>query len=447
VSRRTMSAVDHAWYRMDTPENLMMVHAIMWTDEPLDWDAVRSEVDDRMLERFPKFRQHPVPPAFPLGRAGWDDDPDFDTDRHLVRHRLRRPGDRRALAEYVSGQIPQALDPAHPMWQVHLIDGFGSGSAVLFRMHHSIADGITLTRVLMSLTTSDADHAGFTEPPPARGPLDQVAGLTWGLAGQGLRTVRDPARLLGAANATVRGTRRLAHLATIPRKPRSALAGEVGTVKQVTWTDHWPLPDIKRISRGAGVTVNDVLLSVLADALGRYLREEGTPLESVRVMVPVNLRPLDRPLTTELGNVFGEYVVTLPTGEMTPADRLARMHTIIDELKGSPEAVVAYLTLVAIGWMPDPVEDLSTRLFSGKVVATVSNVPGPKSQVRLAGTPVSGIIGWVPGAADVGLGVSMFSYDDRVLMGLIADAQLLPDLDRLASHLVDSLEDLTTATT
>jgi len=163
-------------------------------------------------------------------------------------------------------------------------------------------------------------------------------------------------------------------------------------------------------------------------------------------MVPVNLRPLDEPLAADLGNVFGEYVVTLPTGEMPPADRLQRMHSIIEELKGSPEAIVAYFTLIAIGLMPDPVEDLSTRLFSGKVVATVSNVPGPKGQVHLACTPVSGIIGWVPGAADVGLGVLMFSYDDRVLMGLIADAQLIPDLDRRASHLVASLEDLDAAT-
>ena len=446
MNRRTMSAVDHAWYRMDTPENLMMVHAIMWTDDPLDWDAVRSEVGDRMLERFPKFRQHPVPPSIPFGRAGWEDDPDFDIERHLIRHRLPDPGDEAIFAAYISSQIPLALDPAHPMWQVHFIDGYGTGSALLFRMHHSISDGITLTRVLLSLTTTGTQHAGFAEPQPARGALEQVTGLTLGIADQGLRTVRKPTRLIGAANATLRGTRRLVHLAMIPRKPRSALAGEVGAAKQVRWTEQWPLPDIKRISRGAGVTVNDVLLSVLADALGRYLREEGTPLDSVRVMVPVNLRPLDEPLTTDLGNVFGEYVVTLPTGEMTPADRLQRMHSIIEELKGSPEAFVAYLTLIAIGWMPDPVEDLSTRLFSGKVVATVSNVPGPKEQVHLAGTPVSGIIGWVPGAADVGLGVSMFSYTDRVLMGLIADARLIPDLDRLAAHLVAGLDDLRVAT-
>ena len=190
------------------------------------------------------------------------------------------------------------------------------------------------------------------------------------------------------------------------------------------------------------MTVNDVLLAVLADALGRYLAEKGTPLEQVRVMVPVNLRPLDQPLPSDLGNIFGEYVVALPTGEMDPMARLIRMHAITDDLKDSPEAVVAYLTLVAIGAMPDQVEDLSTKLFSGKIVATVSNVPGPRSVVTLAGTPVAGIIGWVPAAGDVGLGVSMFSYNDQVLVGLIADKLLIGDLARLKELLALSFADL-----
>jgi WS/DGAT/MGAT family acyltransferase len=247
---------------------------------------------------------------------------------------------------------------------------------------------------------------------------------------------------MAAATTGVRGVRRLAHLAALPAKPDSALAGDIGVAKHVTWTDPWPLSLVKRISHGSGVTINDVLLSVLADALGRYLVEHGTPLEQVRVMVPVNLRPLDQPLPSDLGNIFGEYVVTLPTGELDPMARLRRMHSITEDLKDSPEAVVAYLTLVLIGAMPDRVEDLSTRLFSGKIVATVSNVPGPRAPVALAGTPVAGIIGWVPAAGDVGLGVSMFSYNDTVLIGLIADKHLIGDLDRLRALLTLSLADL-----
>lgn len=439
---RAMSPVDHAWYRMDSPENLMMVHALMWTDEPLDWDVVRSDVAQGMLDRFPKFREHPVAAGVPLGRAGWEVDQDFDLDRHVVFHTLAGQGDRRALEEYVASQIPDPIDPAHPMWQVHCIDGFGSGSAVLFRMHHSIADGITLTRVLLSLTSTDDTHAGFVEAKSASGPVGLAVELSRSAASEGIRALRHPSRVVDATTAAVRGTRRLLHLATIPQKPRSALAGGVGCAKDVRWTDPWPLADVKAVSRAAGVTINDVLLSSLADALGRYLAEEGTPLESVRVMVPVNLRPLDQPLTADLGNVFGEYIVTLPTGEMAPHERLARMHDIVAELKGSPEAVVAYLTLVAIGVLPGPIEALSTRVFSGKVVATVSNVPGPRATVHLAGTAVAGIIGWVPGASDVGLGVSMFSYDGGVRVGLLTDATLIADPDRLCAHVTRSLADL-----
>lgn len=441
MSSRAMSAVDHAWYRMDSPENLMMVHAIMWTDQPLDWERVRAEIAAQMLERFPKFRQHPVPPRLPLGRSGWSDDEDFDLDRHLVARTLGPAGDQAALADYVATQISIPLDPTHPMWQVHLLDGYGTGSAVLFRMHHSIADGITLTRVLLSLTSSNTAHAGFTADEP-RSRVAQIFDLSSRLGREGLRALRAPDRTLVAATTAVRGVRRLAHLAAIPAKPRSALAGQIGVDKHVTWTDPWPLPAVKRISRGSGVTVNDVLLAVLADALGRYLAEKGTPLEQVRVMVPVNLRPLDQPLPSDLGNIFGEYVVALPTGEMDPMARLIRMHAITDDLKDSPEAVVAYLTLVAIGAMPDQVEDLSTKLFSGKIVATVSNVPGPRSVVTLAGTPVAGIIGWVPAAGDVGLGVSMFSYNDQVLVGLIADKLLIGDLARLKELLALSFADL-----
>ena len=141
----------------------MMVHAIMWTDEPLDWEALRIEMTERMVVRFPKFTQHPIPARYPLGRARWRHDPDFDVDRHIVRHRLKPPGTDRPLADYVGEQIPAIDGPVPPDVAGALHRRTRNGSAVLFRMHHSIADGITLTRVLLSLTTSDSEH-GFVAP-------------------------------------------------------------------------------------------------------------------------------------------------------------------------------------------------------------------------------------------------------------------------------------------
>jgi hypothetical protein len=111
---RAMSPVDHAWYRMDSPENLMMVHAIMWTDEPLDWDAVRSDVAEGMLERFPKFREHPVPAGLPLGRAGWEVDPELRPRPACDLPYVAGPGGPTVRSRTTSaGRLPQSLDPAN----------------------------------------------------------------------------------------------------------------------------------------------------------------------------------------------------------------------------------------------------------------------------------------------------------------------------------------------
>jgi diacylglycerol O-acyltransferase len=192
-----------------------------------------------------------------------------------------------------------------------------------------------------------------------------------------------------------------------------------------------PLDVVKQIGRVSGTTVNDVLLATLSAALGSYLVERGTPLPSVRVMVPVNLRPLDGPLPAELGNEFGFYFVDLPTGPMAPAERLAAMHAHVEEIKGSPEALVAFGVLAGLGAAPKVVEDLGVAFFGSKAVGVVTNVPGPREPVYLAGARVDGFIGWVPRGGDMGFGVSIFSYAGDVVVGFSTDAGLMPDPQRL----------------
>ncbi len=433
-----MSAVDNAWLRMDTPGNLLVVNAVMWSAQASDFDRLREVITDRMINRFPRFRQHPASSRLPFGRTEWVDDDGFDEEHHFRYVTLEAPGGEQALQAYVGSQTGLPLAADRPLWEIHFISGFESGTAVLFRLHHAIADGVALTRVVMSLTDGGPQD-GFREshdPSSSQSVLD--AGR-WAL-GQGWGLARNPTRVIGLTGTALRDARRLIHLALLPPKPTSVLSGAVVPEKLVTWTAPVPLPHIKAISRATGATVNDVLLAALAGALGTYLEQRGTPLPNVRVMVPVNLRPLDAPLPPELGNEFGFYFVDLPTGAMQPAQRIAAMHDHVESIKGSPEALVAFGVLAGLGAVPQPVEDLGIAFFGSKAAGVVTNVIGPSEPVRLAGAKVDGIIGWVPRAGDMGFGVAIYSYADQVTLAFSTDSALMPDPDHLADLAVAQLE-------
>ena len=432
-----MSAVDAAWLRMDQPGNLLVVNAAMWSSESSDFDLLRSVIEERMIHRFPRFRQRPRPSRIPLGRPEWEDDEEFDADRHYRYVTLDAPGDEAALQAYVSSQSGIPLDPERPLWEIHFISGYRDGTAALFRLHHAIADGIALTRVMLSLT-DDGPTDGFraVDDPGSTRALVNAAGS---VVGFGLGLVRHPSRVGGLAGTVVHDAARLLHLATLPTQPSSVLNGPVGIDKLVTWSPPIPLDDIKAIGRYSETTVNDVLMAALSGAMGRYLAEHETPLPLVRVMVPVNLRPLDRPLPPELGNEFGFYFVDLPTGQMEPAQRLRQMHEHVEDIKGSPEALVAFGVLTGLGAAPKAVEDLGVAFFGSKAAGVVTNVPGPRRPVYLAGAKVDGVIGWVPRAGGMGFGVSIFSYAGQVTVGFSTDAGLIPDPGRLQELLLDEV--------
>jgi WS/DGAT/MGAT family acyltransferase len=441
-----MSGVDHAWYRMDRPENLMVVNALMWTIDPLDRESLRSVLKERLVDRFPRFSHRPVESRIPLRRARWQDHDDFDLDEHLVPAHL--PGDdKKSLEDFVSEQTSVPLDHDRPLWKVHHVEEYLGGSAVLFQIHHSIADGITLARVLLSLTDgsgSDAQAPTFLDPPALSLP-DQFMTMSRALASAGIGAVRDPSSLLSAAATAASHLQRITQDILLPNKVPSAIVGDVGIAKQVTWSDGVSLPIVKRIGRDAGVTVNDVLITALGAALARYLTEEGTPQEMTRVYVPVNLRPLDVPMPRDLGNAFGLLILPVWTGDMNVAERLARTHETTLEYKKSPEAPAIYETLIASGFAPAKVEDFLNWLAYSKPAAVVSNVPGPRSQVTLAGAPVAGIVPFVPAIGDIALRVLFFTYQDEARVGIITDVNVFPDAHRVLDYIVDAFGELAEA--
>ena len=446
MTRHRMASGDAAWLHMDRPTNLMVVNAVLWTDEPIDRERVRAVVQERLVDRFPPFRRRVVEPWTGIGGPSWEDDPDFDLDLHLQHIALPAPGDRAALQRLVGDLMAAPLDRSKPLWQMFLVDGYGGGTAVVTRMHHCIADGIALARVLLSLTDEQPDVSIAPERPArsSRGVLDAVVGPTMvgvraadALVHEGLGFLTHPG---DEARGLTADARALNKLLLSRSDPKTAFKGRMGRARRVSWTDPMPLDRIKDLGHATGTTVNDVLLSAVTGALHRHLAEHGTVVDEIRAMVPFNLRPLDEPLPCELGNRFGLVYLPLPVGLTDPKARLREVHRRMEDIKHSPEAAISYGIIGLMGVTPLPVEQRLLGLFTPKATAVMTNVPGPRVPVYFAGTRVRGVIGWVPAAGDIALGLSIFSYDDTVTIGLSVDAGLVPDADAILVDVATELD-------
>jgi diacylglycerol O-acyltransferase / wax synthase len=358
MSAQRMSNADAAWLHMDRPTNLMIVNALLWFEEPVDVERVREIVRSRLVEPFPRFRQVVTEPRLGVGMPSWEDDRRFDLDRHFHHLAVPAPGDKRALEELVSDLMVSPLDRRKPLWDWYLVDGFGGGMAMIARIHHCIADGIALSRVLLSLTDSHPDAGIAPQRDGAgRGLLGSIAapvkaGAQLAQAGvhEGIEILTHPTSELPALAS--RGTAdavTLAKLLLTGSDAKTVLNARVGVSRRVTWSDRMPLDGIKAIGHATGTTVNDVLTAAMTGALRRYLVGRDSLVDEIRAMVPYNLREPDEPLPRELGNRFGLVYLTLPVGIADPADRLAEVHRRMAGIKHSREGGLSYAILEAVG--------------------------------------------------------------------------------------------------
>ncbi len=442
MSKRQMNSADVAWLHMDRPTNLMVVNSVMWFDEPMDFARVRRLIRERLVDPYPRFRQRIAEPPAGIGVPSWVDDSHFDLDRHLHHLALPAPGDAAVLQRVVSDIISAPLDRAKPLWDVYLLDGYGGGSAQLTRMHHSIADGIALARVLLSMTDESreggvAPELDADERTPRLGsitrPLAVGTHLAQAALHEGLALLSHPeSEVENLVERATADADALGKLVLAPPDRRTVLRGELGAAQRVAWVDGLSLDAIKAIGHATATTVNDVLVTALTGALRSYLTGRDSMVDELRAMVPFNLRPLDEPLPRELGNRFGLIYLRLPVGIEDRAERLEAVRDRMDAIKHSPEAAVSYGILGVLGLTPPGVERRVVDMFSAKCSLVLTNVPGPRQPVYFAGTRVAGVLSWVPAGGSIGLGVCIFSYDGRVTVGVRADAGLVPDPENIA---------------
>ncbi len=431
--RQTMPMADAAWLHMDRATNPMVVNGLNVLAAEPDPELVLEILQERLADRFPRFRQRVVDP---LGRGpAFEDDPAFDVRDHLHRVALPAPGDRAALQELLSDLVTPPLDPGKPLWHAHLIEGYEGGAALLWRIHHSVADGIALGRVMLTVTDGGErpEIAAEAREGGGAGLLRRAAAAARdaGAAAlhEGMETLAHPDHLRELAGSALSDVSTAARLISAPPDASSGLRTELTGTRRVAWTDPYPLDRVHEAARLRRVTINDVLVAALAAALRDAFGEAGGPEmpEEIHAMIPFNLRPLDRPVPVELGNDFALILLTLPVGEEASGERLRLVSSRMDEIKSSHEAPIAYGMISAIGMTPPWVEDRLIGFFTDKASLVVTNVPGPAEELSLAGVPIRGVLVWAPCSGSLGTTVSIFSYAGEITVGFMTDTAVIAD--------------------
>ncbi|HEX7327407.1 MAG TPA: wax ester/triacylglycerol synthase family O-acyltransferase [Casimicrobiaceae bacterium] len=459
MKRQRISAVDTAWLRMDSPGNLMMICGVLFFRTRIDIARLRDVIAKRFLV-FPRFRQRPVET---VAVSYWEDDGAVDLEQHVVGVALPGRAGPRELQALVSRLMSTPLDPARPRWQFHLVENYAGGSAIVMRIHHCYADGIALVRVMLSMTDASADgppampfaprakrNAGddpfATLLAPVSGALALARRIGAALIDEGAALWQDPEKAAVLAERGGEFAVEIARLALMAQDTPTRFKGVPGGAKRVAWAAPIPLDEVKTIGRALGASVNDVLLACAAGALRAYLLAKGDATNDVmiRALVPVNLRPAEQ--AWRLGNRFGLVFLDLPVGVENPIERLYAVRAHMNALKGSQQPILSLGLLAAMGAGPRILHDALLAALARNATAVMTNVPGPKVPLYLAGSRIDSLMFWVPQAGDIGMGVSILSYDGHVQFGVTTDRKLCPDPARIAVGFGEQFEQLVLTT-
>jgi WS/DGAT/MGAT family acyltransferase len=436
----------------DANTSMAIASIAVFQGPALSREEVMGLIADR-LPAVPRYRQKLRTVPFRLGRPVWVDDQDFDLGYHVRRIVLPAPGEYQQLAEVIGRVMSRRLDRGHPLWEYWVVEGLARDRwAMITKVHHCMIDGVggaDLYRVILGLSTEPGEPSG-TVPAEPPSPVSLAVQAAADLALLPLRQ----ARAVGAAAADPRGTIRLvAGMAQAvarfspslrPAVP-SSLSGHIGRRRRYAWTQV-SLGDIKTIKRELGGTVNDVVLAAISGGFRALLigRGEEPRPHAVPSLVPVSVRaPGER---SGFGNQVSATVTNLPVHIADPVERLAAVRAEQDSLKASHEAIIGQALESLAEYSAYPVASWLVRRAFGlqqrEIVTVTTNVPGPQEPLYWMGRRLEEIIPYVPIASTVRTGVSIFSYDGSVTLGITGDYAANADIEVLARGIEHGVADL-----
>jgi WS/DGAT/MGAT family acyltransferase len=436
--------------------------------EPPPFDELRAHVRER-LELIPRFRRRVRWLPGRILRAEWEDDPDFDLDRHVRHVALPAPGGDAELRDLVGRVMSEPLDQSRPLWQIYLVErcgaGAGRGFAAISKTHHALVDGVSAIDVGAVILDPDPEGTdlglgGAEWEPQVRRTEEVIADRVLdarrrllGIPGEAARRALDPS----APQAALRTAQGFLDLArnTDPGRP-TIINEEIGRDRRVAFAAT-TLAEMKSAASAHGATVNDAVLTVSTGALRRLFESRRAEVpEHFSALVPMSIRRADEELA--LGNRITTLIVPLPLAEPDPGERLRQIHATTARLKESEAARAASLVIEASGWVPPTVSRVLGSIGAagsaspvGRIVPqrlpwnlVISNVPGPPMPVYLLGRRLEAINPFVPLSPQRrALSIGVISYDGGLFFGLAGDRDRMPDLDAFAAFIDAELAALT----
>ncbi|MEU8268808.1 wax ester/triacylglycerol synthase family O-acyltransferase [Sphaerisporangium sp. NPDC049002] len=470
---RQLSALDAQFLNFETETNVANVAGLSILEGEVTRDDLVKLVEERSALVAP-LRQRVVPVPLGLDHPYWAQDEALDLDYHVRELALPSPGTDRQLAAQVARLHARRLDRRHPLWEMYLIHGLEGGRTALYtKLHHAAIDGIGGADVLAAFMDTEPRpkrRAAGRPAEPERAP--ETAEMLLRTAG---RLVANPAHLLrffaeampyldeipvisrlpGAVPVS-RATRWLARQVGLGKEvpelpkltaPRTPFNGPVSAHRRFAFVEI-PLDEVKQIKNAFGITVNDVVMTLAATAVRRWLiAHEALPAEPLVAGVPFSLRDAgaDGP-----GNQVTLMITSLDTQIADPGERLEAVHQAMRRIKDrfnlSPARWLRHLSES----MPAALTGLADRAAFGLVAQTsppvnliISNIPGPQIPLYVCGRrllaqyPVS-----VVTDASGGLNITAFSYDGQIDVGVVACRTMVPDVWSVVDHLREALEEL-----
>jgi diacylglycerol O-acyltransferase / wax synthase len=421
-----------------------------------------DELVDAILSRLhlvPRYRQRLAFVPLEQGRPVWVDDPHFKVTYHVRHTALPRPGGDEDLRRLTGRVFSQALDRDRPLWELWLVEGLAEHRfALLSKTHHALVDGVSGVDIATVLFDTSVN------PLPVAPPEDEwvprpMPNSTQLLADALLERATVPGEIVRGVRHALRGPRQVAGrlagavagLGAVTRAglqtaPSSPFNVRIGPHRRFTWVEG-DLGQFKAVKNALGGTVNDVVLTVVAGALGRYMRLHGAATEGVtlKALVPVSVRAQIE--QGALGNRVAAMWAPLPVGVLDPVERLEMVRTAMDGIKDSGQAVGAQVLTQLSGFASPTIMAQAARLQARQRLfnLVVTNVPGPQFPLYVLGRRLQALYPMVPLAENTALGIAIMSYDGQLNFGLVADFDALADVETLAEEVTSAIDEIVAA--